>query len=115
MISEATKKVVETALSVDAGITPDTRETVMNVLTGRADASNATEKLLTIKQAAGVLAVHEKSLWLILRREKIQTVKLGPKCRRVRQSDIDALILRAAVPTVKRTLPHEFHAMKAEG
>lgn len=114
-MQEKTLKLLEGVLAMDQTLDDEARERIIEGAR-QGGSENASGKLLTIKQAAELLSVHEKSLWVILKREQIPVVRLGEHRRRVRKSDIDALITQGVgTDGARRTLPHEFHRMKAEG
>ena len=112
-MQEKTLKLLEDVLSMDQTLDDEARERIIEGARQGGKNDGAGDKLLTIKQAAELLSVHEKSMWPILKREQIHVVCLGEKRRRVRKSDIDALIAQSMeAEGVRRTLPHEFHSMK---
>lgn len=112
-MQEKTLKLLEGVLAMDQTLDDETRERIIEGARQGGGNETAGGRLLTIKQAAELLSVHEKSLWVILKREQIPVVRLGEHRRRVRKSDIDALIAQGVgAEGARRTLPHEFHAMK---
>ncbi len=112
-MQEKTLKLLEGVLAMDQTLDDETRERIIEGARQGGGNETAGGRLLTIKQAAELLSVHEKSVWVILKREQIPVVRLGEHRRRVRKSDIDALIAQGVgAEGARRTLPHEFHAMK---
>jgi excisionase family DNA binding protein len=75
-----------------------------------------TERLLSVKETAEMLSIHEKYVWTILKKEDIPVVKLGKRCRRIRYSDLTRLINQrlSEQSAEHRTLPHEWHKAKLE-
>ena len=89
-MQEQTVKLLETALSMDQTITEDERQAILDAAKNPAVAM--ADKLLTIKQAAELLAVHEKTLWLFAKQGKINIIPITNKARRVRMSEVQAII-----------------------
>ncbi len=96
-MQEQTVKLLETALSMDATVTDDERLAILDAVKNPAVAM--ADKLLTIKQAAEMLGIHEKTVWLFARQGKINIVPITNKARRVRYSDVKALIDGTFQPT----------------
>ena len=96
-MQEQTVKLLETALSMDATVTDAERLAILDAVKNPAVAM--ADKLLTIKQAAEMLGIHEKTVWLFARQGKINIVPITNKARRVRYSDVKTLIDGTFQPT----------------
>ena len=94
-MQENTLKLLEGVLDMDQTLDEETRERIIEG--ARQGGGTEGGKLLTIKQAAELLSVHEKWMWAILKREQIPVVHIGAKGRRVKKTDIEALIKRSTV------------------
>ena len=51
--------------------------------------------LMTVQQCASYLAVSERSIWTLIRDEKLPAVRFGKKLLRVERCDLDAFIKAA--------------------
>jgi excisionase family DNA binding protein len=58
-------------------------------------------ELLTVKQVAGILQVHEQTVWRYLREGTLPSVRLGRRVVRIARNDLDAFI--ASRRTVARS------------
>lgn len=91
MLNENTLKLLETALTMDATATEEEKRAVIEAAKNPVVA--ASDKLITIKQAAEMLAVHEKTVWnCLIKNERLHVVAIGAKGRRVRLSEVQAII-----------------------
>ena len=97
MFSKSTLQIVEVALCADQNSTPAERAAVLSVMTNPAD--EKVERLITIKTASELLAIHEKSVWRLIREGRLHAVPIGRKGRRVRKSEIDDLMSGSFIPT----------------
>jgi excisionase family DNA binding protein len=115
---EATRSAIELIAKTDNTITPEALTAAFGLLEGRTMSSNQreTERLLSVKETAEMLSIHEKYVWTILKKEDIPVVKLGKRCRRIRYSDLTRLINQrlSEQSAEHRTLPHEWHKAKEE-
>ena len=107
-MQENTVRLLEAALSLDGTVTEEEKARIID----SAKQGGGTDRLLKVKEAAELLAIHEKYFWTLARKEGIPIVHVGIKGRRVRRSDIDAFIQRGTEAGERRVLPHEFHALK---
>jgi excisionase family DNA binding protein len=115
---EATRNAIALIAKTDNTITAETLTAAFGLLEGRTEGNNQreTERLLSVKETADFLSIHEKYVWTIIKKENIPIVKLGKRCRRIRYSDVMGLINRrlSEQSTEHRTLPHEWHKAKLE-
>ena len=115
---DATRSAIRLIAKTDSTITPEALTAAFGLLEGRTEGNNQreTERLLSVKETADFLSIHEKYVWTIIRKENIPVVKLGKRCRRIRYSDVMRLINRrlSEQSTERRTLPHEWHKAKLE-
>jgi excisionase family DNA binding protein len=54
------------------------------------------EKLLTVRQVAERLQLSRTWTWQLITSGQLRSLKLGPRSRRVRESDLDAFIRERA-------------------
>ena len=50
------------------------------------------ENLLTAKEAAALLNVHQETVWRWMRSGKLETIYLGPKSKRIRKEALEAFV-----------------------
>ena len=102
-MNEATRKLISTALDMDQTVTDKEREAILN-----ATHNVGQEKLLTIKQAAEILCVHEKYIWAMAKKGQLSIVAISNKGRRVRYSDVQAIMDGSFIPprSYQPTVPH---------
>ncbi len=98
MFSKATLQIVEVALCADQNSTPAERTAILSMMRNPTAEENP-EQLVSIKTAAGLLAIHEKSVWRLVREERLHIVAVGQKCRRVRMSEVQAIMNGSFVPS----------------
>ncbi len=112
---EATRSAIMLIAKTDSTITNEALNVAIDFLDGKtAPQRRETERLLSVKEVAEMLSIHEKYVWVILKKEDIPVVKLGKRCRRIRYADITSYIKRGMADTNRRTLPHEWHKAKEE-
>ncbi len=102
-MNKATRKLISTALDMDQTVTDKEREAILN-----ATQNVGQDKLLTIKQAAEILSVHEKYIWAMAKKGRLSIVAISDKGRRVRYSDVQAIVEGSIIPprSYKPTAPH---------
>ena len=107
-MKENTKNILKTILDNDESMTDTERVEVLERLTMRSPALQELDRLLTFKDAAAMLSVHEKTVWGMARNGKLNVVAISAKGRRVRLSEIRKLMTdgiqvnRSYCPTRKK-------------
>lgn len=98
MFSKSTLQIVEAALCADQNSTSAERTAILSMMRNPTAEENP-ERLVSIKNAAKLLAIHEKSVWRLVREDRLHVVAIGQKCRRVRLSELESIMSGSFVPS----------------
>ena len=91
MLNENTLKLLEAALTMDTNATEEEKQAVLEA--AKNPVCETSDKLVTIKRAAELLAVHEKTIWnCFVKNDRLHVVAIGARGRRVRMSEVQAII-----------------------
>ena len=90
MLNECTIKIVEAALNADPNVTTLEKNRFLDLM--KSPAKDGGDRLLSIKEAAELLSVHEKSVWRLAREGRLHVIPIGQKCRRVRLSEVENIM-----------------------
>lgn len=107
-MKDTTKNIIKTILDSDESMSDTERVEALERLTMRSPVPQEPERLLTFKDAATMLSVHEKTVWGMARNGKLNVVAISAKGRRVRLSEIRKLMTdgiqvnRSYCPTRKK-------------
>ncbi len=91
-MNEITKNIIKCALDNDNTMTETERAEAMDFLTLPHHEPREPDRLLTFKETAAMLSVHEKTVWSMARSGKFNVVAISAKGRRVRLSEIRKLM-----------------------
>ena len=92
-----TLALLETALKMDSSLDEGEKNAIMEFVKNPTQAT--TERLVTIKTAAQLLAVHEKSVWRMINEGRLHVVAIASKARRVRMSELESIMNGAFTPS----------------
>lgn len=107
-MQETTKNILKTVLDNDSSMTDMERKEALECLTMHHSAPQEPDRLLTFKEAGAMLSVHEKTVWCMVRQERLHAVPITARARRVRLSEVRKLmeegvtVNRSYYPTRKR-------------
>ena len=96
-MNEVTATLLEAALRTDNSMTDDEKQAVMDFAKNPTQATS--ERLVTVKEAARLLSVNEKSVWRMAREGRLHVVPIASKARRVRMSELENIMNGAFTPS----------------
>lgn len=89
-MNEVTATLLEAALRTDNSMSEEEKRAVMDF--AKNPAQMTTDRLLTVREAARLLSINEKSVWRMAREGRLHVVPIASKARRVRMSEIQGII-----------------------
>lgn len=96
-MNENTIALLETALRMDGSMGDDEKRAVLDFAKNPVQATS--ERLVTVKEAARLLSVNEKSVWRMAREGRLHVVAIASKARRVRMSELESIMNGAFTPS----------------
>jgi len=92
-----TLALLETALKMDGSLDEGEKNAIMEFAKNPTQATS--DRLVTIKEAARLLSVNEKSIWRMVREGRLHVVPIASKARRVRMSELEGIMNGAFTPS----------------